>query len=142
MSLINTTPWSLINHLNRDRDEAIRFLNGAGCAENHWWPRVDVIEDAGNFVVLLDVPGVDPQAIEVTTEANILSVSGKRDGETQDEKTNTRIRERVTGEFRRSFRLPTGADTDAISANGKHGVLEILIPMKAEVQPRQIPVTH
>ncbi len=142
MSLINTTPWSLINHLNRDRNEAIRFLNGANCAENHWWPRVDIIEDAGNFVVLLDVPGVDPQAIEVTTEANILSVSGKRDGERQGEKTNTRIHERVTGEFRRSFRLPEGVDTDAITANGKHGVLEILIPMKAEVQPRQVPVTH
>ena len=142
MSLINTTPWSLINHLNRDRNEAIRFLNGASCAENHWWPRVDIIEDAGNFVVLLDVPGVDPQTIEVTTEANILSVSGKRDGERQGEKTNTRIRERVTGEFRRSFRLPEGVYTDAITANGKHGVLEILIPMKAEVQPRQVPVTH
>jgi HSP20 family protein len=142
MSLVNTTPWSLINHLNRDRNEAIRFLNGTGSTEDHWWPKVDIIEDAGNFVVLLDVPGVDPQTIEVTTEGNILSVSGKRDGERQGEKTSTRIRERAAGEFRRSFRLPEGVDTNAIAANGKHGVLEILIPMKAEVQPRQIPVTH
>ena len=142
MSLINTTPWSLINHLNRDRNEAIRFFNGVSRAENRWWPKVDIIEDKGNFVVLLDVPGVDPQTIEVTTEANILSVSGKRDRERQGDETNTRIRERATGEFRRSFRLPEGVDTNAITANGKHGVLEILIPMKPEVQPRQIPVTH
>ena len=142
MSLINTTPWSLINHLNRDRNDAIRFLNGVNRAENRWWPKVDIMEEAGNFLVLLDVPGVDPQTIEVTTEANILSVSGKRDGERQGDKTNTHIHERATGEFRRSFRLPEGVDTDAITASGKHGVLEIIVPMKAEVQPRQIPVTH
>ena len=117
MSLINTTPWSLINHLNRDRNDAIRFLNGINRAENRWWPKVDIMEEAGNFLVLLDVPGVDPQTIEVTTEANILSVSGKRDGERQGDKTNTHIHERATGEFRRSFRLPEGVDTDAITAS-------------------------
>ena len=142
MSLINTTPWSLVNHLNRDRNDAIRFLNGVNRAENRWWPKVDIIEEAGNFLVLLDVPGVDPQTIEVTAEANSLSVSGKRDAERQGDKSNTHIRERATGEFRRSFRLPEGVDTDAITASGKHGVLEIIVPMKAEVQPRQIPVTH
>ena len=142
MSLINTTPWSLINHLNRDRNDAIRFLNRVNRAENRWWPKVDIMEDGANILVLLDVPGVDPQTIEVTTEANILSVSGKRDGERQGDKTNTHIHERATGEFRRSFRLPEGVDTDAITASGKHGVLEIIVPMKAEVQPRQIPVTH
>ncbi|MCP3868609.1 MAG: Hsp20/alpha crystallin family protein [Gammaproteobacteria bacterium] len=142
MSFINTRPLSLINHLNRDVFRTLGYLEGAGSDKKQWWPGMDIIEESGRFVLLVDIPGVDPQSIEITSEDGILSIGGKREINSTGDDQIARIRERSGGEFNRRFKLSDNVDADAITASGKHGVLEILIPKKAEVQPRRIPVTH
>ncbi len=109
---------------------------------SQWTPRVDIKEEDKRFVILADIPGVDPNAIEVHMDKGILSIKGERKAEatTENEKT-TRV-ERSYGAFYRRFALPDSADAESISATGKHGVLEISIPKKPETTPRRISVSH
>lgn len=105
-----------------------------------WTPRVDIKEEATRFVILADIPGVEPRDIEIHMEKGVLSIKGERgeDAKQEGEKF-TRI-ERSRGLFHRRFALPDSADADGITASGKHGVLEIVIPKKAETTPRRIAI--
>ncbi|MDF3981306.1 Hsp20/alpha crystallin family protein [Luteibacter sahnii] len=109
-------------------------------AESAWAPRVDIREEEGRFLILADVPGVDLADIEIQMDRNVLSIKGERKAySSQTEGTYARV-ERVTGGFRRSFTLPDSADADGITASGRHGVLEIAIPKKAQSAPRRIAI--
>jgi HSP20 family protein len=122
-----------------------RFLQpGDGDASNvvtsQWAPRVDIREDEQRFVILADIPGVDPAQIEVNMDKGILTIKGERDaGAVESSGKFTRI-ERARGAFHRRFALPDSADAEGITANGRFGVLEIVIPKKAQATPRRITI--
>jgi HSP20 family protein len=122
-----------------------RFLqsaksDAADAADRQWAPRVDIREDEQQFVILADIPGVDPAQIEVSMDKGVLSIAGKRElpGSETDGKF-TRV-ERSRGSFQRYFTLPDTANAESISASGKFGVLEITIPKKAQATPRRITI--
>ncbi|HRP73575.1 MAG TPA: Hsp20/alpha crystallin family protein [Luteimonas sp.] len=105
-----------------------------------WVPRVDIREEATRFVIQADLPGIDPQDIEIHMDKGILSIKGERKSESTDEGERFSRIERRYGAFHRRFALPDSADADGISASGHNGVLEIAIPKKAETTPRRIQV--
>ncbi len=107
---------------------------------SQWTPRVDIREEPSRFVILADVPGVDPKAIEVNMDKGILSIRGERTAPAREQGERYSRVERSHGLFYRRFALPDSANPDSISANGGHGVLEISIPKKAETTPRRIEV--
>lgn len=109
-------------------------------ATSHWAPRVDIKEEDQRFVIFVDVPGVDPASIEVSMEKGTLSVKGERSVEKSEQSGRFTRVERAHGNFHRRFSLPDSADADNISATGKHGVLEIVIPKKAVTAPRRITI--
>jgi len=109
---------------------------------SQWTPRVDVKEEDKRFVILADIPGVDPKDIEVSMDKGILTIRGERKTETEQQNGKLTRIERSYGAFYRRFALPDSADAEGISANGKHGVLEITIPKKPETTPRRISVNH
>jgi HSP20 family protein len=108
---------------------------------SQWAPRVDIREDEQRFVILADVPGVDPAQIEVSMDKGILTIKGEREagGNAEPDGKFTRV-ERARGAFHRRFALPDSADAEGITANGKFGVLEIVIPKKAQATPRRITI--
>lgn len=108
---------------------------------SEWAPAVDIREEDKRFVILADVPGVDPAAIEVSMDKSILTLKGERSVENGADGKLTR-QERVHGTFHRRFALPDSADAEGITATGRNGVLEISIPKKAQVQPRRINITN
>ena len=87
-----------------------------------------------------DLPGVDSKDIDITMENGLLSLRGRRHGETKQEDGGYRRVERVSGEFFRRFALPDSADPEAISAQMSNGVLTVRIGKRAEIQPRRIQV--
>ena len=109
---------------------------------SQWTPRVDVKEEDKRFVILADVPGVDPKDIEVSMDKGILTIRGERKSEVREQNGKLTRVERSYGAFYRRFALPDSADAEGISATGKHGVLEISIPKKPETTPRRINVAH
>ena len=111
-------------------------------ATNQWTPRVDIKEEASRFVILADIPGVDPATIEIQMDKNVLSIKGERAAEETKENDKVTRSERTYGQFYRRFALPESADAEGITAAGKHGVLEIAIPKKPETTPRRIAVAQ
>jgi len=112
----------------------------SGVVTSQWAPRVDIKEEEQRFVIFVDVPGVDPASIEVSMEKGMLSIKGERTVEKSEQNSRFTRVERSHGSFHRRFTLPDSADADNISASGKHGVLEIVIPKKAEIAPRRITI--
>ncbi|MBL0041984.1 MAG: Hsp20/alpha crystallin family protein [Xanthomonadales bacterium] len=107
---------------------------------SQWQPRVDIKEEPKRFVIAADIPGVDPKDIEIHMDKGVLTLKGERSAETRSEDGKFTRVERVHGSFHRRFALPDTADAEQISASGKHGVLEIVIPKKAEAAPRRITI--
>lgn len=123
-----------------------RFLNNAdnpdesAVVTSQWVPRVDIKEEADRFVILADLPGVDPQQVEVLMDKGILSIKGERSSETTEQSERFSRIERRYGSFHRRFALPDTADAEGIVATGHNGVLEVVIPKRAESTPRRIQV--
>jgi HSP20 family protein len=136
-------PWSLLNQLQRELE---RSFEGARpgtdtAATAEWTPAVDIKEEPGRYVLWADLPGVNPDAIDIMMENGILTLKGERETEAKTQREGLKRVERVYGTFYRRFSLPDTADAEGISARCANGVLEISIPKKAAVQPKKIVVT-
>jgi len=112
----------------------------SGAAAVAWAPRVDIKEEEGRFVIYADLPGVDPQAIEVQMHEGILSIRGERAGAGSDRAGRYAHAERRHGRFHRQFALPDSADAGGVVARSHDGVLEVAIPKKPATVARRIPV--
>ena len=91
-------------------------------------------------MIRADVPGVDPNDINVSMDNGILNVSGERRAEARAEDAAAQRLERVSGRFFRQFSLPESTDAEAITARCSNGILEVSIPKLPEVQARRITV--
>jgi len=144
MSITRYQPWTTPNRFQDEMKQVFDrfFSNDEGDQSNvvtsQWTPRVDIKEEDKRFVILADVPGVDPKDIEVHMDKGILSIKGERKSESSAQGAGYTRVERSHGLFYRRFALPDSADAENITAAGKHGVLEISIPKKPETTPRRI----
>ncbi|HVO69836.1 MAG TPA: Hsp20/alpha crystallin family protein [Aggregatilineaceae bacterium] len=103
-------------------------------------PAMDVIENDNNLTVRIDLPGVKPDDVHVRVENNILTVSGEI-AETKDEEGQRyHYRQRRYGKFQRSVSLPDTLDAEKVEAHFENGVLRVVVPKKAQAQPKQITV--
>lgn len=100
---------------------------------------MDVIRRENDVELRMDLPGADPESIEVTADRGVLTVSAKR---TQEYGENERlvVRERLTGTFTRKVRLAETVDTDAIEASYDRGVLTVVLPLQEKAKPRKIEI--
>ncbi|MBI1732332.1 MAG: Hsp20/alpha crystallin family protein [Gammaproteobacteria bacterium] len=146
MTLVRYEPFSLLDRfqreLNRLTNQEAELGNddASNVVTSAWRPAVDIKEETDRFVILADLPGVDPKDIEITAENGVLTVRGERKSEKDEEREGFRRVERVRGTFYRRFSLPDTADTDGIKARGRDGVLEITLPKHEKLQPRKISV--
>ena len=100
---------------------------------------LDVVRHENDVTLRLDVPGIDPEQLEVTVDRGILTISGKR----QEERTENDkffVRERSMGTFTRRLRLPETLNAEAVEASYANGVLEVRIPVTEQAKPRKIEV--
>ncbi|MDZ4350725.1 MAG: Hsp20/alpha crystallin family protein [Xanthomonadaceae bacterium] len=146
MSIVRYNPWSTPNHFQDEIKQVFdRFFSEgesdqSNVVTSQWAPRVDIKEESDRFVIAADIPGVDPKDIEINMDNGILSIKGERRTEAKQETERYSRIERSHGLFYRRFALPDSADPEGVSASGKHGVLEISIPKRAETKPRRIEV--
>jgi HSP20 family protein len=100
---------------------------------------LDVVRHDGDVTLRFDVPGSDPDSIEVTVDRGVLTVSVKR----QEERTENDkffVRERSFGTFTRRLRLSENMNADAVEASYTNGVLEVRIPVLEQAKPRKVEV--
>lgn len=101
---------------------------------------MDAIRRENDILLHFDLPGVDPQSIDVTVDRGMLTVHAQRSGVPADGE-NYVIRERVLGTFTRRISLGEAADADHIEASYHDGVLTVLVPLAEEAKPRKVAIT-
>jgi len=140
MTVVRYEPWSLVNRFQRDIDRLFAAPQTTAADSGAWLPPVDIHEENGQFLLHVDLPGVDPKAVEITCDAGVLTIRGQRAELRREARDGYRRIERITGEFQRRFSLPESADVQNIKAKAINGVLEVAIPKLAQVQPQRIAV--
>ena len=142
MNMMRYEPWSLLDQIRREMDRAMdtSTAEGSSVATSDWAPAVDIKEDAESFLIVADIPGVDPKDIEVHMDNGVLTIKGEKESEKKDEREGYKRVERSFGSFYRRFSLPDTADPNGISARSNNGVLEVRIAKQERVQPRKISV--
>lgn len=138
MSIVRYRQWPTQSEIHQLLSPLLETVTGNTAPA--WVPAVDIREDADRFVVLADLPGVDPAGIELQMEKGVLTISGQRTAPELAEGQRLTRSERGQGRFNRRFVLPDSADAEGIVANSHNGVLEVRIPKRSEAAPRRIPV--
>lgn len=100
---------------------------------------VDVYRWDDKFFLHFDLPGIDPESIDITVERNTLTVTVERNWNPAED-AEVLVRERRMGTITRRFRLGDGLDPDHIEAGYDHGILTLSIPVSEEEKPRKISV--
>jgi HSP20 family protein len=115
------------------------WVDGSGAGRSAL--AMDVVKRDGDVVLKLDLPGADPDSIEVTTDRRILTVSAKR-SEQYGEQDRPVVRERVMGSFSRKIRLAETVEAEKVQAQYENGVLTIVLPIAEQAKPHKIEITR
>ena len=147
MAIMRYEPASVVSQLQNDINRIFGNMIDAesSSATAQWMPAVDVREFTDRFELLVDLPGVRPNTVELTLENSVLTISGERreenqtpgNGESQALQQRT---ERPIGQFYRRFIVPDTVDSEKVTATGHDGVLEVTIAKHAKAQPKRIAV--
>jgi HSP20 family protein len=100
-----------------------------------------VLTKNGDLVVRAELPGVKQEDVDITLQDGVLTISGERKAEKEEERGGYYVRERRYGSFSRSLTLPEGIDESKIHARYENGVLEVTVEGAAAVQePKRIQI--
>lgn len=142
-SLIPTLDRMLAMNRELDRVFDRAWSNGETATARLWAPAMDVVEHPDSYLIAIELPGVNPDTVELSFEQNTLAVRGTKEPTIQ-RREGTEIRvynaERASGNFERVVRLPEHVDGDRIEASFDRGVLTIRVPKSAAAQPRKIQI--
>lgn len=105
---------------------------------NRVFPRIDLIENQNAYELKMDLPGIHQKEVEIGVKEHVLTISGKRGEEKNEDNENVLFSERWEGNFSRSFDLANKIDENQIEAKFDNGLLVISLPKKTEIQPRII----
>ncbi|MCA9715489.1 MAG: Hsp20/alpha crystallin family protein [Myxococcales bacterium] len=124
-----------------DNNEAVQKRDETGVQETRarpmMAPPVDIYENADEFRILADLPGVDERALSVRMDGDELTIEAPRGARASGAAL---VRELPAAGFRRVFRIPEVIDAEKIDARLRSGVLEVVLPKVAAAKPRQIQV--
>jgi len=104
-----------------------------------WNPRVDVYETPEAFVLMADLPGVEPSSIDLSVTGNVLTLRGEKAASELPE-GHAQTRERESGPFHRQLTLSSEVNFDAVQAETRNGVLTVSLPKQEAAKPRTIPI--
>ena len=94
-------------------------------------PRIDLHEEQGELCLRADLPGIQPQDLDVRVDGDMITISGERKSEQNRNERDYHVMERSHGRFHRSIQLPFSPNPDEVRAEVRHGVLEVHIPKHA-----------
>jgi HSP20 family protein len=130
--------WPTFGRLANLQDELDRLFESPLTG---WAPALDVHEDADNFTVRVELPGLKREDIGVALQDGALVISGERKTEKVEEGVEVHRQERFYGKFQRALTLPAPVAADKVKAAYKDGVLTVTLPKAEEAKPKQIDVS-
>lgn len=121
-----------------------RFFAGPadGSAARPWVPAMDLLETEDSLVLRADLPGMSEEDVQVEIRDTLLTLTGVRRSEREEDAEGFHQVERSFGRFSRSLRLPPGVDPEAVTAVFDRGVLEITVPKPDEPAPTRVEIAE
>jgi HSP20 family protein len=137
-------PWTrMIGTKELDR-QLNRFLEGKWEDEYpavaEWAPSMDVSETKDSLIAKVEVPGMDPQDIQISLQENLLTIKGEKRQDQEEQDEHYHWVERTYGMFARSVRLPVTVDGSKVVATFKNGLLTITLPKTPTSKGTTIPI--
>jgi HSP20 family molecular chaperone IbpA len=126
-------------HPGPEFDKAVGDLSTALTPSFAGSSSLDVVRSDDRVEFYVDLPGVDPEQVDLTIDGRTLNISAQRDFTPTEGQTLVHAGRRH-GTYNRSFKLSEDLDVDQLSARSEHGVLIVNIPVIAAVQPRKIAI--
>ena len=145
MAIVRWEPFRDLVTAQREFDRLFReafspAASEGGVSTRTWAPPVDIYENGDNLVLKAELPGINPDDVEVRVEDNTLYLKGERKFEKEVNEENYHRVERTYGTFARTFSLPNSIDSEKVAASYKDGVLTLTLPKKEEAKPKTIKI--
>ena len=145
MSIGPRNPWTIFDELESLQSDMNRLLSGQEAARlarraKAAYPPLNVWSSAEGLAIDAEMPGVDPKDVEISVIGDELTLRGKINAQEAPATEILLRRERPAGEFVRTLQLPFRANTGAVKATCKNGILRISVPRSEEEKPRKIAV--
>ncbi|MBN1153764.1 Hsp20/alpha crystallin family protein [candidate division KSB1 bacterium] len=147
MTIVRWRGLNDLEALRKEMDQVFSsFMQGPSEANEEtstsWFPMVDIYETDEQYVIKAELAGMNKEDVKINISENNLTLKGEKK-ETEIKESNTRFhrRERVYGNFQRTFSLPYHVDPQKVSAEYKDGLLSIILPKKEEVKPKEIQIS-
>ena len=135
MTLVRWTPRT---NIMNDFDKMFNTLLDEDYSlhqSKHWNPSVDIEENETSFLLIADIPGMSKKDVSIEILDGVLTLKGDRNEVKQNEDDYFVLKERNTGSFCRSFKLPENVKEEDIKASFKNGVLSMSLPKEEVVEP-------
>ena len=133
------SPWNEVERLRREMNRV--FANLPATSESRitpGYPAMNVWTNEDGVVITAELPGIDPEALDIAVVENTLTLSGERHPIELGEGEVYHRRERGYGKFTRSFQLPFNVEAGEVQAVYEKGVLNITLPRAEADKPRKI----
>jgi HSP20 family protein len=144
MVLRRWEPFRELRQMQQNMDQLWHsFSSGGGEGQDveNWAIPLDVVQEGDNIVVKASVPGVNPEAIDVSIENDVLTIKGHTKEEWEHQEGNYLMRERRAGSFYRALRLPDTVDSDQAQPHYENGVLSITFPRMELKKAKRLHIT-
>ena len=141
LAMTRWTPWTELAGVHRDLDSLFNRVFGdtvGSQSVDAFTPAADLRRNGDMWKVLLAVPGVSPDKLEIDVVGRTLRVRGER---LTDDKTAAVVNEITYGRFEREFTVPEEIDATRVGATYRHGMLELVLPVAEAAKPHRVTVT-
>jgi HSP20 family protein len=129
------------DRMRREFEDFADLFNGGRSVHRFGvFPATNVTQDADNFYVRMELPGVKIEDLDVSVVDRKIAISGKRELGVDEDGVSYHRRERESGSFSRNIELPSEFDRDSVEASYLNGVLTIRVPRTEAARPKQIAV--
>jgi HSP20 family protein len=135
----NRRMMSMAEAIDRLFDDAFVMPQDGGLSVTT--PKVDVIENDDNVLVKAEMPGMNPENVDIRVEGNLLTLHGEVQEESEKQEGQYHVRERRQASFHRTIPLPSDVDADKANAEFDNGVLKLTLPKQETAKPKRINIT-
>lgn len=136
--LHRTNPFLQMRHMQNDLSRALSGLRLA--APQIDFPTINLWTSSDGAILTAEVPGVNPEDLDIAVHQDTVTLRGKRDPEPLPQGAVVHRAERVTGRFARNLTLPFRVDPDGVKARFRQGVLTLELPRPEDEKPKRIQV--
>ncbi len=131
-----------LKDLQRLQNQFDRLLAASAPTATFEFPPTNVWTSEEGAIVRAEIPGIEPEKVDISLVNNTLTIRGSRGEETTKEGQSCHRQERESGHFTRSLQLPFTVNSDRVEARFANGILEITLPRAEAEKPRKISVVN